>query len=43
VDIQYIECKNEQNTSSNRRNIVSCKEIWVKESNAGVKILTGSS
>jgi len=30
-------------TSSNRRNIVPCKEIGVKESNGDVRILTGSS
>jgi len=43
VDIQHIECRNQQKTSSNRRNIVPHKEISVKESNAGVIILTGSS
>jgi len=41
VDMQHIECKNHQKTSSNRRSVVPCKEIGVKESN--VKILTGSS
>jgi len=43
MDLQHIECKNQQKTSSNRQNIVPCKEIGIKESNAGVKILTGSS
>jgi len=42
-DIQLIQCKNQQKTSSNRGNIVPCKEIWVKESNDDVRILTGSS
>jgi len=35
--------QNSQQTSSNRRNIVPSKEIWVKESNAGVKIFTENS
>jgi len=43
ADIQIIQCKNQQKTSSNRRNIVLYKEIWVKESNVDVRILTGSS
>jgi len=43
ADIQLIQCKNQQKTSSNRRNIVPRKEIVVKESNGDVKILTGSS
>jgi len=42
ADIQLIQFKNEQKSSLNRRNIVLCKEIWVKESN-DVRILTGSS
>ena len=36
-NIQHIEWKNQQTTSSNRRNIIPCKEIVVKESNAGIK------
>jgi len=43
ADIQLIQCKNQQKTSSNRGNIVLCKEIGVKESNGDVGILTGSS
>jgi len=43
VDIQYIECKNQQETYSNRRNIVCYNEIMVKLSNSGVKIFTGNS
>jgi len=43
ADIQLIQCKNQQKTSSNRGNIVLYKEIGVKESNGGVRILTGSS
>jgi len=43
ADIQPIKFKNQQKTSSNRRNIVPCKEIWIKESNGDVIILTGSS
>jgi len=43
VDIQHIECKNQQKTSSNRRNIFPHDEIGAKESNGGVTILTGSS
>jgi len=43
ADIQLIQCKNQQKTSSNRGNIVPCKEIGVKESNGDVRILTGSS
>jgi len=43
ADIQFIQCKNQQKTSSNRRNIVLYKEIGVKESNGDVRILTGSS
>jgi len=30
ADIQLIQCKNQQKTFSNRRNIVPCKEIGVK-------------
>jgi len=33
ADIQLIQCKNQQKTSSNRQNIVPYKEIRVKESN----------
>jgi len=36
VDIQHIESRNQQKTSSNRRNIVICKEIGAKKSNADV-------
>jgi len=43
ADIQIIQCKSQQKTSSNRRNIVPCKQIGVKESNGNVRILTGSS
>ena len=43
VDIQHIEFKYQQKTSSNRRNIVLCEDIGVEESNAGVEVLTGSS
>jgi len=35
--------KKQQKMSSNGRNIVPRKEIWVKESNAGVKVFTGNS
>jgi len=41
--IQLIQYKNQQKTSSNRRNIVPYKDIWVKESTGDVRILTGSS
>jgi len=41
ADIQHIQCKNQQKTSSNRRNIVPYMEIAVKESNAGARFLTG--
>jgi len=43
ADIQLIQCKNQQKTFSNRRNIVPYKEIGVRESNGDVRILTGSS
>ena len=43
ADIQHIECKNQQKTSSNRRNIIPFKETGVKEWIAGVKILSRSS
>jgi len=43
ADIQLIQFKNQQKTSSNREHIVHYKEIGVKESNGDVKILTGSS
>jgi len=42
ADIQLMQCKNQQKTSSNRQNIVPRKEIGVKESNDDVRILTGS-
>jgi len=32
ADIQLILCQNQQKTYSNRRNIVLCKEVVVKES-----------
>jgi len=37
ADIQLIHCKSQQKTSSNRRNIVPCEEIGVKESNGEVQ------
>jgi len=43
TDIQLIQCKNQQKKSSNCGSIVLYKEISVKESNADVRILTGSS
>jgi len=43
ADVQLIQCKNQQKTSSNRGNIMPYKEIWVKESNGDVRILTESS
>ena len=43
VDIQLIQCKNQQKASSYRRNIVPYKEIGIKESNYDVRTLTGSS
>jgi len=43
ADIQLIQCKNQQKTSSDRENIVPYKEIGVKESNGDVRILTESS
>jgi len=43
VDIQHIQCKNQQKTSSSRQNIIPYKEIGIKESNAGFGIFTGSS
>jgi len=43
ADIQHIQCKNQQKTSSNRGNIVPYKENGVKEWNDDVRILTGSS
>jgi len=33
ADIQLIQCKNQQKTSSYRQNIVSYKELGIKESN----------
>jgi len=41
ADIQLIQRKYAQETSSNRGNIVPCKKIGVKESNGDV--ITGSS
>jgi len=43
ADIQHIECKNQQKTFSNRRNIVPYKEIEIKESKGDVRISSGSS
>jgi len=43
ADIQCIQCKNQQKTSSYRGNIVPCKEIGIKESNDDVRTLTRSS
>ena len=43
ADIQLIQCKNQQKTSSYRRNRVPYKEIGIKESNDDVRTLTGSS
>jgi len=43
ADIQLIQCKNQQKTSSNRGNIVPHNEIKVEESNGDVRILAGSS
>ena len=41
--IIFLGCKNQQKTSSYRRNIVPYKEIGIKESNGDVRTLTGSS
>jgi len=41
--LAYRMYKNKQETPSNRRIIVPCKEIVAKESNSGVKIFTGNS
>jgi len=38
ADIQLIQCKNQQKTSSYRRNSVPNKEIGIKESNDDVRI-----
>jgi len=43
ADIQRIQCKNHQKTSSYRRNSVPYKEIGIMESNDDVSTLTGSS
>jgi len=43
ADIQLIQCKNQQKTSSYHRNIVPYMEIGIKESNDDVRTLTGSS
>ena len=40
ADIQLIQCKNQQKTSSYRRNSVPYKEIGIKESNDDVRTLT---
>ena len=40
ADIQLIQCKYQQKTSSYRRNIVRYKEIGIKESNGEVRTLT---
>jgi len=40
ADIQRIQCKNQQKTSSYRRNNVPYKEIRIKESNGDVRTLT---
>jgi len=41
ADIQLIQCRNQQKTSSYRRNIVPYKEIGIKESN-DVRTITKS-
>jgi len=43
TDIKLIQCKNQQQTSSNGGNIVPYKDIGVEESNGDVRILTGCS
>jgi len=43
VDIHLIQCKTQQKTSSNRQNVMLCKEIGVKESNCDVRIFTRRS
>jgi len=43
ADVQLIQCKNQQKTSSYRGNIVLYKEIGIKESNKDGRTLTGSS
>jgi len=43
ADIQRIQCKNHQKTSSYRRNSVPYKEIGIKESNSDFRTLSGSS
>jgi len=43
ADIQLIQCINQQKTSSYRLIIVPYKAIGIKESNADVRTLTGSS
>jgi len=40
ADIQRIQCKNHQKTSSYRRNSVPYKEIGIQESNGDVRTLT---
>jgi len=39
ADIQLIQCKNQQKTSSYRQNSVPYKEIGIKESNDDVRTL----
>jgi len=41
ADIQLIQCKNQQKTSSYCQNIVPYKDIGIKESNHDVRTLTG--
>jgi len=43
ADNQRIQCKNQQKTTSYRRNSVPYKEIGIKESNDDGRTLTGSS
>ena len=43
ADIQRIQFKHQQKTSSYRRNSVPYKEIEITESNGDVTTLTGSS
>ena len=42
TDIQLIQCKNQQKSSSYGRNIVPYMEIGIKESNDDDRTLTGS-
>jgi len=43
ADIQLIQCKNQQKTSTCRRNTVPYKEIEIKESNDDVRTLTDTT